>query len=102
MTTPELITEEIIHKAVARFLYCGGASSDVPSDVLHRAMRNALLAVQDDMTRAVYNILRGWKRDAMAYEAALRMIRANKCLNAQEIANMALKGEFHEKHEGQE
>lgn len=93
MTAPELITEEMLDKAHQAFItgYNGERES----------LRRALLAVQDDMTRPVYNILRDWKADSIAYSAALRLIRLvtsgkrDLLKEIHTISDEALKGEYH-------
>lgn len=69
--TPELITEAMLDKAMKA--YAGALFDGQPSKT---GMYAALLAVQDDMTRPVYNILRGWKRDCQRYEKGLKDVRA--------------------------
>lgn len=55
MTTPELITDKIVEKALEHVnVAC------VYKEQAMSQMRAALLAVQDDMTQPVYNLLRGW------------------------------------------
>ena len=73
MTNPKLITDEIVEKA------CKGYDAARGLDTSHKKkIKAAILAIQDDITRPVYNILQGYKRDAQA---------------------KALKGEYHEPRE---
>lgn len=68
MTTPELITDDIIEKAML-------AMGKQAEFIHHNSLKAAILAIQDDITRPVYNILQGYKRDAQAYEKALNIAR---------------------------
>jgi hypothetical protein len=99
MTSPELITDEIVEKLHKAFYDDIGISK-----CALKAHRTAILAIQDDITRPVYNLLRGLNEDTQAYEKALREIRdylAEKGYSYEEIeahnmADRALKGEYHE------
>jgi hypothetical protein len=104
MTTPELIADEIVNKARTALGYYAGFSNIVTDDTL----RAAILAIQDDITRPLYNIIQGYKRDADAYEGALHELKeknkeyaktqignVNPYLNNIMIINKALKGDYH-------
>lgn len=90
MTTPELISDAIVHKMMIAMQYYTGFSTIITPEIV----RQALLEVQDDIVRPYRNVWEGYKRDAEAYEKALKDIRANQCINAQEIADAALKGDY--------
>lgn len=109
MTTPELITDEIVERA-AKALYkhwmddLPPHSQIVPpyeewcdKDYFRRCAKGAILAIQDDITRPYRNLLEGWKQNSEAYERALRDIRnlGFKPSSAYEIADAALKGDYH-------
>lgn len=91
MTTPELITNEIVDKAC-----CAYEDKLNAENCDFDAMRAAILAIQDDIMRPVYALLNRWKQDAQAYERALREIREMYNSEMQrDTANMALKGDYH-------
>jgi hypothetical protein len=103
MTNPELITDEIVYSFQDAY-----NQALVETACEEQATRIAILAIQDDITRPVYNLLRGWERDAQAYERALQEIRkGGSNVNepheimsySAEIADKALKGEYHEPRE---
>ena len=94
MTTSELITDEIARKAYKSF-----HKAKTQSNII--AMKAAILAIQDDITRPYRNLLEGWKQNSEAYERALREIR-NYCEVAgdsdhqiNKIVGYALKGDYH-------
>lgn len=63
MKNKELITDEIVAKFAEAYQSSAGN------------VELALHAVVDDITRPVFNISNGWKRDAQAYKEALQGIR---------------------------
>ena len=91
MTNPELITDEIVEKALNAVGYFAGFSQYLT----HEILKASILAIQDDITRPVYNILRGYKQDAEAYEMVLRNIRLYGDALSSSNADKALKGDYH-------
>jgi hypothetical protein len=91
MTNTELITDEMIKKAIATARYYEQCSSLSNNEI----MRKIILSAQDDLTRPVYNLLQGYKQDVEAYKLALEQIRQFPWGNVQEIADKALKGDYH-------
>lgn len=104
MTTPELITDEIVDKAYScvNYMRC---DNEYDAKML---LKVAILAIQDDITRPLYNIIQGYKRDADAYEGALHELKeknkeyaktqignVDPYLNNIMIINKALKGDYH-------
>jgi hypothetical protein len=92
MTDAELITDEIVEKAWD--VWCNSWQI-YGSERL--AIEAALIVVQDDIVRPYRNVFMGWKRDAIAYKKALKEIRQFPWANVRDIADRALKGEYHEK-----
>ena len=104
MTTPELITDEIVFALSAEY-----QNQLRNNHSMHNfdAMKAALIAIQDDITRPYRNLLEGWKQNSEAYERALREIRevstGGGCYDGikdgffemQEITDAALKGDYH-------
>ena len=90
MTTPELITDDIVDKAI--YAYDSQAACRGSNEACFKA---AILAIQDDITRPYRNLLEGWKQNSEAYERALKEIRQFPWSNVQEIADAALKGDYH-------
>lgn len=96
MTTPELITDEIVEKAVK-------AHRDVVSPlVCANGMRAAILAIQDDITGPYRILMEGWQRDAQEYKRALKEIMCSEINQLGKphskeylIASSALKGDYH-------
>jgi hypothetical protein len=93
MTNPELITDEIVYSFQDAY-----NQALVETACEEQATRIAILAIQDDITRPVYNILHGYKRDVIAYEKALRNIRLYGDAVSSN-ADKALRGEYHEPRE---
>jgi hypothetical protein len=86
-----LITDVMVENAIEAMNYYSGFADKITQE----SVRSALEAAYSDMVHPVYKLMESWKRDTHAYESALRIIRANKSLNAQDIADEALKGGMH-------
>jgi hypothetical protein len=93
MTDAELITDEIVDKAMLAM----GKQADF---IHHNSLKAAILAIQDDIVRPYRNLFMGWKRDAIAYQKALEEIRylhmGDKDSAAYQASDAALKGKYHE------
>jgi len=103
MTNPELIPDEIVEKA-----YNAYTGKERRFFVNTWRLKEAILAIQDDITRPWINLMQGYKRDAEAYERALKELReknkqyaktqignVNPYFNNIMIINKALKGDYH-------
>ena len=91
MTNPNQITDKIVLKAwIAALHVAKGTDLNNPESI-----KSAILAIQDDITLPLYNLLRGWKQDAEAYKRALECIRDLGSEISAEIADSALRGDYH-------
>jgi hypothetical protein len=86
-----LLTDTIVFNAMQRMQYYSGFSPAITEE----SVRVMLAGAYEEMTRPIWNLAHASKRHADAYESTLRVIRANKCLNAGELADEALKGGMH-------
>ncbi len=90
MTDAELITDDIV-KDFIRYMKI------LRYKITPQHAKAGIAFIQDDIVRPYRNVFMGWKRDAIAYEKALKEIRDTIIADSHMIADRALKGEYHEK-----